>query len=252
MLFCLSLCRWFTYTYNNSKYFKEKYYKTVQSADIVFTPGTILYNELIELNNNTFRISHGVKKENFFKDKNTEPTEIDNIDQDIIVYSGTLANWVDYELLCYLCKMFPSKKFLFLGYIHALTPSKSIVKLKKHNNILMPGFIKYEKLKNYYEKSRVAIVPYQQQNEHIIYSSPTKFYDYLASGLPVVSTKFPAANEYDDLVYVAENHQDFVRGIQYVIDNDNDMLKEKRIKFSKNLTWDKQVEKMLKLIFEER
>ena len=101
------------HTYNNSKYFKEKYYKTVQSADIVFTPGTILYNELIELNNNTFRISHGVKKENFFKDKNTEPTEIDNIDQDIIVYSGTLANWVDYELLCYLCKMFPSKKFLF-------------------------------------------------------------------------------------------------------------------------------------------
>ena len=74
----------------------------------------------------------------------------------------------------------------------------------------------------------------------------------MASGLPVVSTKFPAANEYDDLVYVAENHQDFVRGIQYVIDNDNDMLKEKRIKFSKNLTWDKQVEKMLKLIFEER
>ena len=72
----------------------------------------------------------------------------------------------------------------------------------------LPGYKKFEVLPDYINNSDLCIVPYNE-NIHIQYSTPTKFLDYLASGLPIVSTNFIDAKNYKDLIYIANNKIEF-------------------------------------------
>ena len=95
--------------------------------------------------------------------------------------------------------------FVLIGYIHALAPKNKITKLLNFSNVYHLGYKKFEFLSNYIRMSDVCIVPYDQTNKHIQYSTPTKFLDYLASGLPIISTSFPDAYNYKDMIYIAKN-----------------------------------------------
>lgn len=55
----------------------------------------------------------------------------------------------------------------------------------------------------------VALMPWQD-NEWIRRCNPIKLKEYLALGLPVVSTYYPEVEKYADLVHVARSHDEFV------------------------------------------
>ena len=63
------------------------------------------------------------------------------------------------------------------------------LKLMSFSNVFPLGYKKFEVLQIILIIA-IYIVPYNEKNIHIQYSTPTKFLDYLASGLPVVSTNF--------------------------------------------------------------
>ena len=111
----------------------------------------------------------------------------------IAIYVGTLANWVDYDLLNYVANKNKNISFVLIGYTHTMAPQSELKELLKIDNIYYLGYKKFELLPYYIKQSDVCLVPYDQNNLHIKYSTPTKFLDYLASGLPIVTTNFPDA-----------------------------------------------------------
>jgi len=44
--------------------------------------------------------------------------------------------------------------------------------------------------------------------------NPRKVYNYLAAGIPVVSTAIPSVNEVADLIRIADNADDFISAIE--------------------------------------
>ncbi len=92
--------------------------------------------------------------------------------------------------------------------------------------------------------SDLCIVPYDQNNKHIHYSTPTKFLDYLASGLPIISTSFPDAYSYRDMIYIAKNATKFSNFLDVAIKEKSKSIVQKRQKFARQNVWSTQISKM--------
>ena len=71
------------------------------------------------------------------------------------------------------------------------------------------GFRRYSLIPAYGSAFDVAIMPWQD-NDWIKRSNPIKLKEYLALGLPVVSTDFAELAGYTDRVRAARTHADFV------------------------------------------
>ena len=232
------------HTYDASSDFRARFERTVRAADVVFTPGVLLEQELRRLNPSTHRIGHGCGSEHLeYRDAGNMPADLQAVPEPRAVYAGTLANWVDYRLLADVARRLPYISFLLIGYVHALAP-RDQVKLLALPNVHHLGYKNFADLPLYYRRSAVGIVPYQADNEHIRYSSPTKFLDYIAAGLPVVSTRFPAAEAMESMVQCAGTAEEFATAIQKAIVSCSPERTAYRRAFARDHTWERQIATM--------
>jgi glycosyltransferase involved in cell wall biosynthesis len=233
------------HTYDASNIFKQQFERTVRSADLVFTPGVLLERELKQLNQSTYRIGHGCGTQHLEAFGNViTPIDFANIPVPRAIYAGTLASWVDYPLLIEAAKRLPYISFVFVGYIHSLAPRDQINILTSLPNVFHLGYKNFDELPRYYQCADVGIVPYHANDEHIQYSTPTKFLDYCAAGLPIVSTRYPAAEAMADVVNCTSTLDEFVTAIQQAIDNNTEEAIRKSREYASNHTWEQQVAKM--------
>lgn len=234
------------HTYDASDSFREQFTRTVKSADLIFTPGVLLEKELSKLNPNVHRIGHGCSDDHLsaYTKSFHKPPDISGIPTPIAIYAGTLANWVDYTLLQHVANKLTDVSFVLIGYVHALAPAAQVDELLALPNVHHLGYKNFSELSAYYGSATVGLVPYQAANEHIQYSTPTKFLDYFAAGLPVVSTRYPASEAMGELVSLASSASEFSRALRGAIACDTDPDKDLRRVYAQENTWDRQVQKM--------
>lgn len=191
------------FTYINHFEFKKDFMSLIKIADNLVTPNNLINSKLFKnkgiiLENGTNFMSKNIYKKFEYSVSN-------------IVYSGTLANWVDYNLLNKLVINLKSFNFYILGYIHPLV-DRELLKFLNRPNVFFLKKINYNELPSIYSSCHIGIIPYQEDNTHIKYSSPTKLHDYIAFNLKIVSTRIPYVeqfkNKYDDLS-IAKNLDDF-------------------------------------------
>jgi glycosyltransferase involved in cell wall biosynthesis len=82
-------------------------------------------------------------------------------------------------------------------------------------------------------------------NDFIKYTCPMKVYEYLACGIPVVTTDAPGIEQFKDVVSVANDFEKFNIAIQEELNNDSQEKIDNRIKIIKDHTWEKKVDQML-------
>jgi glycosyltransferase involved in cell wall biosynthesis len=237
------------HTYDSSDAFRQQFERTVREADVVFTPGVLLDRELKLLNPETYRIGHGCGAEHLaFSDKGMLPSDLDDIPEPRVIYAGTLANWVDYPLLIEVARRLPKVSIVLIGYVHALAPRDQVDALISLPNVFHLGYKNFDELPSYYQGAAVGLVPYQADNEHIRYSTPTKFLDYCAAGLPTVSMRYPAAESMGDFITCASTPEEFAAAIQQAIADSSQEAVMGRREYARNHTWEKQVAKMCEQI----
>jgi glycosyltransferase involved in cell wall biosynthesis len=237
------------HTYDASDAFRRQFQRVVCEADVVFTPGVLLERELLPLNPATFRIGHGCGSEHLeYRDDGTLPADLVDIPEPRAICAGTLANWVDYPLLTEVARRLPGISFVLIGYIHALTPRDRVDALLALPNVHYLGYKNFGELPRYYRRAAVGLVPYQADNEHIRYSTPTKFLDYFAAGLPAVSTRYPASEAMGELVACASTPDDFAAAIERAIARDSREAAQQRRGYARDHTWERQIAKMCEQI----
>ncbi len=70
----------------------------------------------------------------------------------------------------------------------------------------------------------------------------------MATGKPIVTTNFPAAQEFSDVVYVRDSKESFTRSIEKaLLETDNSLFRERRRIASLN-TWEHRVNHLSRLI----
>ena len=81
----------------------------------------------------------------------------------------------------------------------------SMDRLVRHPNVHWLGQKPHEEIPRYGSGFDVALMPWLD-NEWIRSCNPIKMKEYLALGLPVVSTDFPEVRHYADVIRVAAGH----------------------------------------------
>ncbi len=209
----------------------DKEAKLFKESDMAIVTSNHLHKKAKTYRKDVFFIPNAGDFEHF--NKLPENGLLANIRRPIIGYYGAIAEWFDSELVEFLAANRKNWNFVFIGH----TFGSNIKKLQALPNVHLLGEKPYAELPKYLYWFDVCIIPFKLI-PLIEATHPVKFYEYLGSGKPVVSMKLPELLPYSDLCYIAENKEEFLKKIEIALKENNPEIKNKRIEFAKNNTWD--------------
>ncbi|MBD2753075.1 glycosyltransferase [Spirosoma sp. BT704] len=159
--------------------------RLLKKADIVFTGGYSLYEAKRSRHECVYAFPSCIDYDHFVKARQPLPDPADqrNLAGPRIGYSGVLDERIDLDLLSDLSLRLPDWQFILLGPVVKIDPAT----LPQGPNLHYLGMKNYTELPAYFSNWDAALMPFAI-NEATRYISPTKTPEYLAAGLPVVST----------------------------------------------------------------
>ena len=179
-------------------------------SDLVIVSADRLYQSKAKFNPRTVLVRHGVDFAHFRKAVEPEtvvPDDIANLPRPIIGFFGLIADWVDLELMAHVAQQFPQGSMVLLG---KATTDTSV--LERVPNVHLLGRKPYEMLPAYCKGFDVALMPFRI-NELTLNANPLKVREYLAAGLPVVSTAIPEV-EVLGCCRIGHNRESFMREVR--------------------------------------
>lgn len=157
-------------------------------------------------NKPTYLLPHGV---DFSLFSSPAPRAADlPLEGPIAGFYGSIAQWIDIELLVQLAQSLPHWHFVFIGEVKTdITPLQTL------GNVLFLGPRQHSQLPSYSQHWNISLLPFKQ-TEQIRHCNPLKLREYLAAGSAVVSTRFPAAEAYHQYIRIADCKQGFVSALK--------------------------------------
>jgi glycosyltransferase involved in cell wall biosynthesis len=211
----------------------------LRRADLVFVSAERLYKSKARYNRRTVLIRHGVDYNHFRKALAPEtevPAEIRDLPRPIIGYFGLMAaDWIDIDLMVHVAKHFSSGSMVLLGKI-----TTDVQRLTALPNVHALGRKDFSTLPAYSKGFDVAILPFPI-SEVTLNANPLKVREYLAAGLPVVSTKIPEV-EVLGLARIGETKEAFVHEIEEALKDPGPLAA--RSDKMKNESWDGRLQEI--------
>lgn len=219
------------------------YDKAVKSADIVLTTSDKLFELASSINSNCYLIPNGCDYEHFSNRIHARPAEIANLTGPIIGYIGVVATWVDVELIARVADSYPECNVVVVG------PLYNVSDVPKRANIHWLGFKNYEQLPAFAQSFDVGLVPFRVSSMTDAVN-PIKMWEYMATGIPIVTTEMPEARKYEDLVYVSATIDEFIINVGRAIAENSPDIRERRIQLAQDNSWKVRATHILQLIEE--
>ena len=102
-----------------------------------------------------------------------------------------------------------------------------------------------EKLPAYIQASNVGIIPYKSSLAYVKYGNPMKTYEYLASGIPVVSSNILALSDYPkDIVTTTEDYKKFSDRLSFLLKNWSKVKAGRAKKIARQNSWENKVKQI--------
>lgn len=199
--------------FTGSSALKEIEERLFRDADLVVVSAEKLYQSKKHFNSNTHIIRHGTDWRHFRTAIDGDlaiPADVVELPRPIIGFHGLLADWVDYELIKKTAEHFKDGSVVLIGKI-AVDAEQKIKMLDGVPNIHLLGRKPYAELPAYCRAFDVALNPFEI-SELTLAANPLKVREYLAAGLPVVSTDIPEVRILDDCL-VGTSHSDFIQKV---------------------------------------
>jgi glycosyltransferase involved in cell wall biosynthesis len=179
-------------------------------ADVVIVSAEKLYDSKHSFNPQTHLIRHGVDFTHFRRalDPATEvPAEIAHLPRPVIGFHGLIADWVDLELMTKVARHFSGGSVVMVG--KSTTDTSTFA---AEPNVRLLGRRPYPELPALCKGFDVAVNPFTI-NELTLNANPLKVREYLAAGLPVISTAIPEV-EVLGQCRIGHNSDEFIREIE--------------------------------------
>jgi glycosyltransferase involved in cell wall biosynthesis len=154
------------------------------------------------------------------------------------IYAGAIDSWFDAELLAATARRLPEWSFVLIGpERHRSGPLEAVP------NVHRVGPRPYADLPAWFAGSDAALVPFRlTPMTHAIH--PIKVYEYLAAGLPVVSTPMRETEEMRAPIALAEGPESFARALERAFASDCVEARAARRAFARANPWDDRFERL--------
>src|SRR5262249_38197357 len=164
------------------------------------------------LHRNTHLVRHGVEQQHFARAVDPAlslPADVRELPEPRFGFYGLVAEWVDLEAMARIAERWPRGSVIIVGE-HNNANRAGMERLRALPNVHLLGRKSYEELPAYCKAFDVALLPFVK-NELTENANPLKLREYLAAGLPVVSTDIPEAAALADRgVHLADGADAFV------------------------------------------
>lgn len=173
----------------------------VRRAQLVTAVSPQLVSESRTANRQSYLVQNGSDLDHFGRSPTVRPRALPVAEgRPVLGYVGAVSWRLDHDLLARICAARPDWSVVLVGPVEG--------KLPQAPNLHAVGAIPYDELPEWTQAFDVGIVPYNQ-DEFNRASFPLKVFDYLASGVPVVSTALPALSDLGPTVRLARNAEEF-------------------------------------------
>lgn len=163
-----------------------------------------------------------------------------------VLFAGNLTpSKIDVSMLEEMVRLRPGWQWIFVGSIWEGLAGGNLQKSLGAATYL--GHAPYAELPSFLHAADVLIIPYRSDasTESVC---PLKFLEYLATGKPVVATPLPALKEFENVVPLAANAQDFVAAIETALQETDPLKTEARLAIARRYTWNNRIDEIEALL----
>jgi O-antigen biosynthesis protein len=160
-------------------------------------------------------------------------------------YAGALDWWFERDWLAHAASAHPEWRFALAGRVE----DAAIDGLRQYPNIEFAGEVTYVELPQYLERCDAGLIPFQR-NALTMGTNPIKLYEYFAFGLPVVATRLPELEPFEDLVYFADSAPRFTAALERALSETDGDLRRQRQAIARQETWAARVDSINRAVQE--
>jgi UDP-galactopyranose mutase len=195
--------------------------RLLRQADLVFAGGRSLHEAKRRLHSQVYLFPSSVDAAHFNTARRGigqagEPADQIGLPRPRIGYFGVIDERLDYELLDAITAARPSWQFVMVGPTAKVDPAT----LPQHSNLHWLGKKSYADLPAYLAGWQVGLMPFAI-NEATRFISPTKTPEFLAAGVPLVSTPVPdVVSDWgkDGMVEIAARPAAVIKGLERLLE----------------------------------
>lgn len=223
------------------KKLKKNYAYIERACDIIFTVSRSLKERLFHNAPNAHVIENGIDLAHFQRTTDVKLNIFQDIPKPIVGYVGIIEQRVDFALIEYLARKNAGLSFVFIGDVWKNADAARVKKLK---NVYFLGRIPYQNIPRAIKEFSVAIVPHRV-SPLTLSMNPLKIYEYLASGVKVVSTPIAMSDECKKWVFVAESEYEFDSLLKQCVQTEKTVFNSDLEKFLQTRDWSHIADNMM-------
>ncbi|WP_080056150.1 glycosyltransferase [Spirosoma aerolatum] len=203
----------------------------LRQVDAVVTTSETLRQSKSVLQPNAFCVKNGVNFELF--NQAYELAQQHPPQKPIVGYLGTADNRINVDIVEYCVKTMPDITFQFIGEVHE---PRLTSRLAAYPNVLFTPSRQPAELPSLLAQMRATMIPFVC-NDHTYTIYPLKINEYLAAGLPVVSTPFSLLNDFDDVIELANSPDEFANALRKALADTDPERVASRVAMAKANSW---------------
>lgn len=236
---------WSAFSFLDATLMRNLEARLIAQSDLVLVSAEALYASKRPLHPRTYLIPHGVDSEHFARARHATTAvarELRNLPQPIIGFWGLIHEWIDLEVIRHAARCHPEWSFVLVG--KAAGACRGLQGLP---NVHLAGPRPYAALPGFARGFTAAMLPFKvnRLTENV---NPIKLREYLAAGLPVVSTDLPEVRRYADVVRIGATPQEFVHALEAAVRDTSDAASRRRLEAVCKETWQARVEHISTLV----
>ncbi|MGD8386280.1 MAG: glycosyltransferase [Desulfobacteraceae bacterium] len=224
--------------YNKSQVLQDEE-ALCRRSDLVVTTSKTLQEAKAPWNPNTILVPHGVDYDHFSRAVRENlpcPQDLEAIPRPRLGFIGLIRDWVDLGLIAHVAEMHPEWHFVWIGDADS---SVNTAQYRKMPNMHFLGRRPYEALPAYCRHFDVGLIPFKI-NALTRAVNPIKLREYLAAGLPVISTSMPEVAQYRGLIQIADSPEEFDYAVKECLETSS-AYASARVEAMAGETWPQKV-----------
>jgi uncharacterized SAM-binding protein YcdF (DUF218 family)/glycosyltransferase involved in cell wall biosynthesis len=222
-----------------------------READLVFVTSEKLQRRAAQFSNRVHLFPFGVSFKKFEQirlEADPLPDDLAGLTRPVVGYVGGIHQWMDVGLLVETAKAMPNVSFALVGPLQINGDAFS-----ETPNIYVLGKRAHDDIPRYVKGFDAAIIPYAL-SDYTANVYPTKLNEYLAMGVPVVTTDLPEIRrfnaEHGSSVAIAADAEEFIAALTSALSQRPDDGRARRIAIAKANSWNTRIATMSSLIDE--
>lgn len=213
-------------------------------ADVVFAASPGLVQRLSPCNDSVHLLPNGVNDRMFTRPGLTVPLCLSQLPSPILGRVGDINGRIELEPMLRAAHTHPEWTFLLMGRVTPTVRSR----LRRYPNIVLAGPVNPVELPDYLFACDVLFDLFHADTKgsDII---PSRMYEYLASGKPIVTMIDPDQGEpFPDVVYTAYDSAGFVRRCRRALEEESSLAAPRRQNYARNASWASRAKDALEIL----